>query len=326
MDFNKQKNTAFKMNYSGLMIVVFFLECFFTYRIYAQTSQKEESLSYSDQTLVTQFIKTMGNDIIVFDYSNIKQYWVDNSIFNKDEKIIIVPEKDTSKLFKVQLANVADRDNCKISILSETSDIAFTVFNKDSEKLSSSSFEQDFLQYHIFSCIFPLKETIDYSFFIQFKFQKHETISIRKIVFSFPENQSDKAYESSDYERLLSTIERKGTKIDKSDIYYLLSKNRDKIYFLIPIDLVNKEHFFCHIYPKNKKDLGSRFLSKGFIIDIFMAKSKNAIVPPPPNSNSQYSVVQLELPSYPVNSIRFGQYRGKQYFWTLDLNEETLER
>ena len=96
---------------------------------FAQTSTTDDS------KLIEQFIQSKGySEIIVFDASNIKQFWTDKTVFSRDGLIHVSLNKNDNSTFesvplRIQLANVKETQDCKIDIITDNSDVSFTVFN-----------------------------------------------------------------------------------------------------------------------------------------------------------------------------------------------------
>ena len=103
-------------------------------------------------------------------------------------------DKTESVPLKIQLANVAESMDCKVDVISNSSDIGFSVTNAKSKVLSKSSFENDFIHYHISSALFHLEDTSDYSFNLVFESGTPEPLSIKKIVLSFSNNKNSSVF------------------------------------------------------------------------------------------------------------------------------------
>ena len=148
----------------------------------------------SDDELIDQYIQSIGSDIITFDASNIKQYWIDLSVINENNKTISIrlPQKISGKYesnaLKIQLANVDESQRCTIRVFAETPKTSFWISNSKSKRISSTIDQEDFLQYQVLSTDFQLKDTPDYGFNINFSNRAEESIVIKKIVLSFDHN------------------------------------------------------------------------------------------------------------------------------------------
>lgn len=163
--------------------------------VFSQNTANEAKNTESDQKLLDQFIQSKGKGIITFDASNIKQFWVDNSVIARKDYFEIFLNKGNSIPLKLQLANVSGAQNCKIEVISETPGIAFTVSDMNSKKISSSSQDNSFVNYNVFSSSFSLEDILinyspEYNFCFQLIFNapKCESINIKAIVLSFSDN------------------------------------------------------------------------------------------------------------------------------------------
>lgn len=166
-----------------------FLCCFLL--IWTAFTQDVETKD-KDQALINQFIQSKGAGIISFDAKNIKQFWTDNSVISRKDYFEVFLNNQKSIPFKIQLANVSGVQDCRIELISDTSDVSFTVSNMNSKIMSVSKKEDDFMTYSVFSSIFHLSDTIkensskdDFCFQLSFSSQSLTQIRIRAIVLSF---------------------------------------------------------------------------------------------------------------------------------------------
>ncbi len=147
----------------------------------------------NDSDLINSFIKAKGyTQPIVFDKSNIKQFWIDKSVVRQKDFFTICNTPgyltDASPL-KIQLANVNEAQDCKIEVITETSDVAFSIFDSKNKSISSSRQDDDFINYHVFSSVFHLEDTQNTSFHVKF-FAPLAEINIKKIILSFSTNKN----------------------------------------------------------------------------------------------------------------------------------------
>ena len=148
----------------------------------------------SNSILLQKYILSKGVNIIVFDESNIKQFWIDNSVLTKDNRINIILSSNTtngneSVPLRIQLANVNEAQDCKVEVISETEDFGFSVLNNSSKVLSSSKKDNNFLNYSVASTVFHLEDTTELSFKLKFNSKISESLSIIKIILSFSSNK-----------------------------------------------------------------------------------------------------------------------------------------
>ena len=158
------------------------------------TKDRKSSTKNSDEQLINQYIDAKGPGIISFDASNIKQFWIDNSVIGRTGKIDISLKRNNNVFesvpLKIQLANVYAFQDCKVEVISETPDFSFAVLSNNSKILSNSSKEQDFLNYSIASSVFHLDDTNNLSFSLRFSSPKNDVLSIKRIVLSFLYNSN----------------------------------------------------------------------------------------------------------------------------------------
>ena len=152
--------------------------------------------SKSDDKMIDQYVRSIGSGTIVFDASNIKQFWIDPSVVCTENNTIDIhllqkqPNVFESRALKIQLANVNETLACKIQMIIESPDTSFWVSNSKSKKLSFSTNEEKFLDYHMSSLVFNLEDAPDFSFNVNFSNPKKDVISIKKIILSFAKNQT----------------------------------------------------------------------------------------------------------------------------------------
>lgn len=145
----------------------------------------------ANQSLVKQYIASKGANLVVFDSSNIKQFWTDNSVSTSKGFInVSLPASLESAPQKIQLANVNESMDCSIEILTENHDVSFSIYDKSMELLSSSAKDDSFLDYDRIFSSFHLEETKDFSFTIKFFSSASPLIKIKAIILSFPENKT----------------------------------------------------------------------------------------------------------------------------------------
>lgn len=180
-----------KRSLNFLRTTVIAMACF-PFLLISQDNSKS-STKNPDEQLINQYVDAKGPGIISFDASNIKQFWIDNTVVGRNDKIEILMNKKSTSGFesaplKIQLANVFVFQDCKVEIISETSDYSFSVLDSKSKVLSTSSKEQEFLNYSIMTSVFHLENASDLSFYLRFASQKNSVLSIKKIILSFPRN------------------------------------------------------------------------------------------------------------------------------------------
>ena len=154
----------------------------------------QQSGSTSDEQLIDQYIQSAGSGTIIFDSSNVKQFWIEKNVVSNDGSIKIIPTLRNSGFdnppLKIQLANVNETWDCEVKIVSQTKDVKYQILNNASKVLSSSQKEEDFMNYSVNFSVFHLEDTPASSFAIKFLSNSGETISIKKIALSFSPNKA----------------------------------------------------------------------------------------------------------------------------------------
>ena len=176
----------YSMMRTGIRLAIF-LAAAATLPLFAQNKDGKDS-----EKLET-FIKNKDSlGVITFDSTNIKQFWVSNTVLSQNDLIQISLERTDrgwkSVLLPIQLANVNEAMDCKVSVVTDQSDISFSVFDSKSKKLSDSSKEQDFIQDHILSSSFHLENANDFMLNIQF-FSVKPVLSIKKAFLTLSTNK-----------------------------------------------------------------------------------------------------------------------------------------
>ena len=142
----------------------------------------------NDSELIDKMISSKGNNIIVFDHKNIKQFWINTTVVSQKDSFTIQLSQ-ISDPYRIQLANVNELQKCKIEIITDNSDVSFQIFNSQMKLLSSSEQTEDFLHYHILSSSFNIEDTEDYIVYLRFISNVRE-LTLRKVVLSFSNNET----------------------------------------------------------------------------------------------------------------------------------------
>lgn len=145
-----------------------------------------------DEELLNLYSKTKGyHGVIQFDPANIKQFWIDDSVFAMNDSINISLESGKSLPLRIKLQNVDESMDCKIEVVATTPNCNFVVTNTLFNTLSSSQKDDDFLAYHVTSSLFHLADTPDFTFHIQFNTGNASSIAIKRIFLSFSKNKTE---------------------------------------------------------------------------------------------------------------------------------------
>lgn len=241
----KMSNPSFKNQNAFLgkqsikLLVCFFLlmatDCF----VFAQ------NVDTSDENLVDKYIASKNLEgAIVFDASNIKQFWIDNSVVSKNGNIVILLNKNesqqlTSVPYHLKLINVNGTQDCRVDVVSEKSDIGLSVVDSTRKVISGECEKDSFINYTITSTSFHLDESNQLSFDLVFNSKKEASLSIKKIVLSFSKNKN---YLYSPGERVFSSkdfVLQNNTQIEEDNSGFSLTGRQSRIvtkYRFIPAD------------------------------------------------------------------------------------------
>lgn len=172
------------------LYAVAFLLSFLTFlRLNAQSTT-----NVHDEKLLDNYIDSDGfNQKIVFDSKNIKQYWVDHSVFSKDDLVHILLMPGTARPYesiplRIQLSNVTETLDCKIYVVTDNADFSFSVLDDKKKDVIVSKDNNHFLNYCVSSALIHLESFSDYSFYLRFKSNSIDTLDIHKIVLAFSKN------------------------------------------------------------------------------------------------------------------------------------------
>lgn len=300
-----------------------FLLVFLCLSLYSQPPSNVLKERESDEILISKFVEAKGNNIICFDASNIKQFWIDSTVAAKDKKIYIQNENAS---YKIQLANVLETQDCTVEVVSTNPNLSFWVVDTSSKTLAESSKEQDFIQYHVFSSTIHLEDTDRFSFYIQFNSKTKEPILIDKIILSFSQNKQSKFLGSPGFDALLGLFDKEGINASTVEEPYkkiqsIILKENNKLYLKIPEQLTKTNVFyFYHVIPSDKKNLVNPTSSFNNL-DGWFNNRKLFIVPKPYSSDSEYIIIQQDLPQYEYTHLDIGQYEGNKCFWIINFDE-----
>jgi len=283
---------------------------------------------FDDSDMLDQYIKAKGYaSTIVFDQSNIKRYWIHSSVLADKQNITISLNQQNAGLFesaplKLQLMNVTETQSCRVEVITTDKDFGFSVFSDLKQKLSDSSQEQDFINYHILSSTFNLEDTKDFSFQLKFNSAKDSIVKIDKIILTFFENKQTNYLGSSGFQNMIKQIEENGSEASSEyNVKYILDKEHNKLFIRIPRDLAESQKFFWHIYPVDKKDLLPGRETTGFNNIGFSLNQKYRIIPPNYSSDADCVIIQVPLPTYEFSLLRFGQFDSSKRIWTISVNQ-----
>lgn len=149
----------------------------------------------SHEQLLQQYIQTKGAGIIAFDASNIKQFWIDNTVISRKDSFDILMKSNNGVFesipLRIQLINVNETQDCEIEIIADTDDFSFSVLDNNAQKVvATSSRRNDFLQYKVETSILHLENTANLVFFLKFSSKKNDSLKIKGITLSFSDNKN----------------------------------------------------------------------------------------------------------------------------------------
>ena len=166
------------------------IPCFLFYLLNPFITMSQE-IGENDEKIVQQFIQTRGTGTILFDASNIKQFWIDKSVVSKKGCFAIFLnglQDFRSVPLKIQLANVNEWQDCKIEVITESSNVNFVVCDSRGRNLASSFEQESFIQYKIISSSFHIESISDLIFSLTFSSPSAAEINIKAILLSFSNN------------------------------------------------------------------------------------------------------------------------------------------
>ena len=186
----------------------------------------------SDERLINQFIQAKGSNLIVFDSTNIKQFWTDTSVLSRNKSIeLLLQEKKTEKYegipLKIQLANVKEDMDCKIDVITECNDLSFSILDSKQKALSSFTQKEKFINNNIVSSSFHLEDIEDFSFYLKFASETLSELSIKKIILSFTSNPTTIFHSSPGMLKLTPekiTLRRAEIKPSDNDSFHVVGK------------------------------------------------------------------------------------------------------
>ena len=163
-------------------------------------AQNDSKMAQDELGLIEQYVLSKGDPTISFDSTNIKQFWIDNSVISRKNyfELLLRPNQKNSlesPMYPIQIRNVKETQDCKIEVLTESDDLHFFVLNSSKKEISESSSNEKFLHYNVCSASFHW-EDIQEKFYLKFNTSKTSEIAIQKIIFSFPKNTESSFLES----------------------------------------------------------------------------------------------------------------------------------
>lgn len=160
----------------------------------------QKDIGTDNQRLIEQYVSSKGRDVISFDASNIKQFWISNSVISKKDSFELYLETTNKSGFAsvplpIQIINVNETQDCTVEVISENNGLEFSVLDSSSKEISRSSSSEKFLHYNVASSTFHW-EDIQKKFFLKFYSKDTLELSIKKVIFSFSKNPKSSFLES----------------------------------------------------------------------------------------------------------------------------------
>ena len=189
--------------------------------------------NHDNAKLIDDYIKSVGySSHIVFDASNIKQYWVSNSVISQDNLIKILLKRNESNQYeseplKIQLVNINDSQLFRVDVISDNNNYSFEI--DDSYKTVSSSTGNEFIQYKIESSSLHLEGFSDFSFFLKFISPDSDSLSIQKIVLYFSEGKSKQTLETPGYLNISKNDVPLAKEVENDNNSFIVSGRKNNI-------------------------------------------------------------------------------------------------
>lgn len=144
------------------------------------------------QDLLEQYIHSKGDGTIVFNSSNIKQYWIDKSVLSQNG-VIQIQLTEGKKFFesvplKIQLANVTADQDCEVEVITENDGVNFQILNEKSTIISNENSSNPLGRYRALVSKFHMEDASGLAFFMKFNSTNNDPIAIKSIVLSFSKN------------------------------------------------------------------------------------------------------------------------------------------
>lgn len=197
MNISTRRHANLRKGFHGSLSLLKALS-FILFVSFSQSVKSSDSDGVTDSELIDQFV--ISNNLkktIVFDSGNIKRFWVSNAVSSSDNLINILLDqngKEKNKMESVplefKLINVDESMDCRIDILSDSPDIAFSIANMDDKPIPSPNSSATFKDLYITSSTIHMDSVKNHVLRIIFNSYTTEAISIKNVILSFSENNS----------------------------------------------------------------------------------------------------------------------------------------
>lgn len=189
------KDTLFSK--AAALVLILLLSCISFCQSAPRNAPKNSSANDPNDKLLDQYVQAKGTGIITFDASNIKQFWIDKSVVAKKNSFEVALSESGERAFesvplKIKLVRVSEVQDCRIEVIAEAGALDFSVLNNSSKVVSTSSPEDDFLQYKVAAAVLHLEDTRDLSFSLKFRSKDSAPLAIKKVILSFSDNKNSR--------------------------------------------------------------------------------------------------------------------------------------
>ena len=304
------------------------ITCSITIAFMASLFAKDEN---ENRKLLDQYIESQGlNNSIVFDSSNIKQYWIDKSVVAKDNSILIQLNKKNAKVsesipLKIQLANISESLDCTVKIITTDPVFSFSILNNKSTNISESIKQESFLTYHILDSTFHLEDTDNFIFSLVFNSESSSSISIERVVLSFEKNKNSIFNGKTEYDYVVQEMKDKAQKVSNSEVRYLIDSKRNVLYLRVPSEISDINYYYYLVTPTNKKDMLPGREQYGY--NNFDGEIQKGFINHGTNTDDNNKYLKVYLPAYEYSSLEVGQLdlANKRKIWTLKFNSDSVK-
>lgn len=217
-----------------------------------QTNAQAPKDTFNDTELIDKLIDSKGtNNRIVFDSSNIKQYWIEKSIISDNGNIMIQMNSNMQSIpLKFQFANVNEAQDCTIDIITDNPSLSFSVLNTKQKTISDATKAEVFMGYHILSNTIHMEDTQDLSLYLVFKTNSAADIKIKKIAVYFSNNKESSFLQSPGKIAFNKSNMKGGSALSKEGDDFVAQGKRTQIFASKQI-LINNNTLKTHVVIKN---------------------------------------------------------------------------
>lgn len=313
----RQPHLRFPKVSSGILLILLMV---LSKAAYGQTNEQIKTNVNNDTTLINEYIQSQVNgNTIVFDYKNIKQYWVSNTVFCNNNQFCLLLQKDKkdnklkSAPLKIQLANVDDSMLCRVNVITTSNDFDFDIINKNNQVISRSNEIKSFITYYDKTACFSLFDTGNYSFDFVFSSDNLDKLNIERIVLSFlPKEKTIIDIEKNNV--LLSNAE-----LSEEDSFIMKGK-RSQLVFKDKVIIPN-DYLRSRITIKNIGNSPTHIYI-GYSVHASNGEMINHRSFPYNNKNNVLEVVAIDKPGNKITVKEYPQDWAKNCYLALNAKED----